>query len=489
MSFFAIYPAISGGGGGGGGITSINGDTTAAQLIVGGSGISVGTAGGTTTISATGAGTGTVTSVDVSGGATGLTTSGGPVTTSGTITIAGALNIGHGGTNSTTALNNNRIMVSSGGAIVEEAAITANRALASNASGLPVASATTDTELGYVSGVTSSIQTQLNGKQATLTLGNLTDAGTDGIVVTGGTGAVVGAGTSIAQHVADASHNGYLSSADWSSFNSKQPAGSYITDLTGDVTATGPGSAAASLVATSNATLTTLSGLTTASSLASIGTITSGTWNATTIAINHGGTGQTTASAAFGALSPLTTKGDLLSFSTVNARLPVGSDGQVLTADSGQTLGVKWATPSVSNASLVWVNTGTGSASTNTAIATFLTVVTNTGTDITYTSDTTNGDSFTINADGVYAMSHTNLFNSAAHVGISLNATQLSTSIESITSTDALTMETTGNNDYSANVGVTMFLHSGDVIRPHCENAFVQGADNARAKFIIQRVS
>ncbi len=43
--------------------------------------------------------------------------------------------------------------------------------------------------------------------------------------------------------------------------------------------------------------------------------------------------------------SPLTTKGDLLVFTTVNARLPVGTNGQVLTADSTQTAGVKWATP------------------------------------------------------------------------------------------------------------------------------------------------
>lgn len=41
---------------------------------------------------------GTVTSIDVSGGTTGLTTSGGPVTTSGTITIAGTLAATNGGT-------------------------------------------------------------------------------------------------------------------------------------------------------------------------------------------------------------------------------------------------------------------------------------------------------------------------------------------------------------------------------------------------------
>lgn len=111
-----------------------------------------------------GGGSGTVTSVDVSGGTTGLTTSGGPVTASGTITLAGTLAIANGGTNSTATLNNNRVMQSSGGGIVEAAAITANRALVSNASGIPVHSTTTNAEIGYVNGVTSSIQTQLDSK-------------------------------------------------------------------------------------------------------------------------------------------------------------------------------------------------------------------------------------------------------------------------------------------------------------------------------------
>lgn len=43
--------------------------------------------------------------------------------------------------------------------------------------------------------------------------------------------------------------------------------------------------------------------------------------------------------------SILTTKGDLYGFSTVPARIPVGPDTQVLTADSTQPLGVKWAAP------------------------------------------------------------------------------------------------------------------------------------------------
>lgn len=47
-------------------------------------------------------GVGTVTSVDVSGGSTGLTTSGGPIVGAGVITFAGTLNASHGGTGATT---------------------------------------------------------------------------------------------------------------------------------------------------------------------------------------------------------------------------------------------------------------------------------------------------------------------------------------------------------------------------------------------------
>ena len=47
-------------------------------------------------------GTGTVTSIDVSGGTTGLTFSGGPITAAGTITMAGTLDVANGGTGTTT---------------------------------------------------------------------------------------------------------------------------------------------------------------------------------------------------------------------------------------------------------------------------------------------------------------------------------------------------------------------------------------------------
>lgn len=59
-------------------------------------------------------------------------------------------------------------------AVSKLAALTASRAVVTDASGFISAASVTSTELGYVSGVTSSIQTQLNAKQATITGGATT---------------------------------------------------------------------------------------------------------------------------------------------------------------------------------------------------------------------------------------------------------------------------------------------------------------------------
>jgi hypothetical protein len=90
----------------------------------------------------------------------------------------------------------------------------------------------------------------------TWNVGTVTSVGTSG-PLTGGT--ITGSGT-IGITQATTSTDGYLSSTDWNTFYNKQAAGSYITALTGEATATGPGSATVTL-STSAVTGKLLTGL------------------------------------------------------------------------------------------------------------------------------------------------------------------------------------------------------------------------------------
>lgn len=64
-----------------------------------------------------------------------------------------------------------------------------------------------------------------------------------------------------------------------------------------------------------------------------------------------------------GSTSPLTTKGDVWGYSTTDARIPVGSNDEVLIADSGQSLGVKWAKVGEAQIALADVTTDNVSSS------------------------------------------------------------------------------------------------------------------------------
>ena len=66
--------------------------------------------------------------------------------------------------------------------------------------------------------------------------------------------------------------------------------------------------------------------------------------------------------------TPLTTKGDVFTFSTVDARLGVGANGTVLTADSAETTGLKWAAPAGGGMTLISTTTLSGSSITLSSI-------------------------------------------------------------------------------------------------------------------------
>lgn len=69
-------------------------------------------------------------------------------------------------TNLQSTLNGKQATISGGASTITSSNLTANRALISNGSGKVAVSEVTSTELGYLDGVTSNVQTQLDGKAA-----------------------------------------------------------------------------------------------------------------------------------------------------------------------------------------------------------------------------------------------------------------------------------------------------------------------------------
>ena len=173
------------------------------------------------------------------------------------------------------------------------------------------------------------------------------------------------------------------------------------------------------------------------------------------------------------------------------ARGNVGSTTQdILTVDANgkiafpQGLGAGTTTAQ----SMVRVNTANGYGSTNTPIRRFTNVVTNQGTDITYADSATLGASFTINTAGIYSISFSDVFNGSANVGLSLNSTQLTTSIGSINTADRLAITAAAGADFQINVGWTGYLAAGSVVRAH-NSAAPSGTIPAQTAFTITRVA
>ena len=130
-----------------------------------------------------------------------------------------------------------------------------------------------------------------------------------------------------------------------------------ITGVTAGIGISGGGTSGDVTVTNSMATAFTTSGdliqATGSGTFARLATGTSGQYLTTN--------GTTNSWAALTDQTPLTTKGDLFGYSTVDARIPIGTNNQVLTADSAQALGLKWATPSGSM-TLLSTTTLTGAA-------------------------------------------------------------------------------------------------------------------------------
>lgn len=242
--------------------------------------------------------------------------------------------------------NNYRVVTNNGTGVMEDAAaITASRALVSDANGIPTHATTTATEIGYVNGVTSAIQTQLDSKA--------TDA-------------------DLTAHIGD--------------------------------TSDAHDASAISSVASGNLAATDVQ-----SALDELQTDVDGRQ----------------------ARSTLTTKGDIYAAtaSATVARLGVGANGTVLTADSGETTGIKWAAPgakvieSVSTTATVGSTTDFVLASSSGSAYTITLPAGSTGKVIRLTKVSDNFDVITIDGDGTEQIREN---------GTAANTTTLNTGGESI---------------------------------------------------------
>lgn len=139
--------------------------------------------------------------------------------------------------------------------------------------------------------------------------------------------------------------------------------------------------------------------------------------------------------------------------------------------------------------SVVQVHTSNGYGATNTKIRRYTTVAINVGTAITYADEAgpsaTDGGSFTIEEFGIYYIAMLDDSNAAGNhcAGITLNSAQLTTNIQSITSTDRLSANVSQGNTTITPAGWIGPLSPTDVIRSHNNGAAVGSASNA--SFII----
>lgn len=135
-----------------------------------------------------------------------------------------------------------------------------------------------------------------------------------------------------------------------------------------------------------------------------------------------------------------------------------------------------------------WQNNSPGNnASTGVRCKIFQTTVISSGTAITYTSDATNGDKWTINQDGLYSIHLLAYANATDEMGISQNNQSCTTGIDSLANANVLCRNGTAiiSGSDLVDCSFTGWLRAGNILHVHQGGATsISGSGN----FVITRI-
>lgn len=449
-------------------------------------------------------------------------------TVTGTETLTNKTIDADGTGNSITNIENADIKAAAAIAVNKLAATTASRALVSDGSGFISPATTTATEIGYVNGLTSSAQNQINTKQTRSTLTTKGDlyvatasdtvarqgVGSDGQVLTADSSTTNGVKWATSASAPTSSEDiknitltatvaaNALTIAMKDSSGSDCSGGSpcvigfrNATPATGTYTSVSV-TGALSVVVSSGSTLGHVSGV---------------NRYIYVYAINNAGTAELAVSSKFySAGSVVTTVAEggaggadvnaTIYSTTARSNVPIRLIGRLL---SSQATAGTWATAiaEVSVGQLfnyleqseLRYDTHAGYGSTGTKVPYYTNNQVSTGTAMTASNGSTNGLTVTINEPGIYAisMSMRQATNGEDYVGISLNASSGATAINSLAVGQRLCVNggvpVSGNSNYIG-CSWTGYLGSSDVIRPHTTTATVPGT-LAQSSFQIVKLN
>jgi hypothetical protein len=288
-----------------------------------------------------------------------------------------------------------------------------------------------------------------NSKQAALSFGNLTETSSSILTIAGGTGAVIGSGTTIAVKQANSTQSGYLSSTDWNTFNNKQP----------QINGTGFVKASGTTISYDNSTYYLASNPSGYITLTSLSGTTPINFNTGTGAISI--TQATTSTSGYLSSTDWNTFNNKASLSAFSASPPLsynsGTGAFSITQSSGSTNGylssTDWTTFNNKQSALTNPITGTGTTgyvpkfSGTTALTNSIIQDSGTGLTINGTAQLTNSATF---ANGVYNYVGTNRLFGGANGSINYLYTG-ATNLSIQNQTDTTTLFTLTN---AGNVGI-----------------------------------